>query len=112
MLVGFAAFTIFGLVGVLKILIPEYTMSSSEHPEHGSLSDGLLVAKQHEGYRDLIRMGAAWLVCVPLFLVHFNWARTLARRERFERSSRKRYPQKRRPQQRQPQQRQPRAKSS
>lgn len=102
-LVGFALFTIFGLVGVVKIIIPEYTMSSAEHFEYSPASSSdIAAAKKLEGISDLVRMAAAWLVCVPLFLLHFDWARKMAARERSQRAIRKRYPPKRRPQQHQP----------
>jgi len=52
----------------------------------------MLDAKRHEGIRDIINMVVVWIICLPVFWVHFRWVRKLAEQEAAARIMRRRYP--------------------
>jgi hypothetical protein len=145
--VGLVIMTFVGLMGVLKIILPDYTMKQYDYTnyqrlvrqeafvasEPGSTSDisegsetaqdsaasdilvkgtisrdpatsqarataaEMLDAQQRQGVRALLNMVVALVICLPLFWVHFRWAKKLARQETDARVMRRRYPGHRQP---------------
>lgn len=58
--------------------------------------ESILERQRHEGISELIHMFAAWIVCIPIFWLHFRWGGRLAAKEaRTVRSSNQRYPRRR-----------------
>ncbi len=145
--VGVVVMTFVGLMGVLEIVLPDYTMQKYDYTnyqrlvrqeaqtvsESGSTSDisegsvavedsvagdiqvrgtisldsapsqagataaEVLDAQRRQGVRALINMAVALLICLPLFWVHFRWAKKLATQEEDARIMRRRYPAHRQP---------------
>ena|GEM_PF-2781806 len=56
-----------------------------------------LEAHRRQGVSALIEMAIALLICLPLFWVHFQWAKKLARQEADSRVMKRRYPTNRQP---------------
>lgn len=140
--VAVVTMTFVGLMGLFKIILPDYTMQKYDYTsyqrllrqeaqidsEAGSTSDisegsvtvqdsaagdiqvrgtfgldptpsqarataaEMLDAQRRHGVRDLINMTVALLICLPLFWVHFRWAKKLATQEVDARIMRRRYP--------------------
>lgn len=43
--------------------------------------DDLVQAQTRHGFRSLIKMLTGWIVCVPIFVLHFRWGNRLGRED-------------------------------
>jgi hypothetical protein len=145
--VGLVIMTFVGLMGVFKIILPDYTMQIHDYTNYqrlirqeaqtvsksgyaSDISEGsvaikdsaagdiqvrgtisldsapsharataaeILDAQRRQGVGALINMAVALLLCLPLFWVHFRWAKKLATQEEDARIMKRRYPTHRQP---------------
>lgn len=62
---------------------PVGPLSSYRSPDRAMMPtpDDLVQAQKRHGFRSLIKMMISWIVCVPIFVLHFRWGNRLGRED-------------------------------